>query len=235
MRIWDISPAYLNRQSLLGEHRELHGIVSILINSKKGYSKHPETLRWLEHPHALCLRHRQISCEMKLRGYNDKTPVFLVENFDKWPSTYIDLPDKQFEIIQNKYIEKEKGRIKIPENACTLWAQHKYSVMARSIKLYNHYGKICSKKLAKNEFSKLALNLTETLRIRPEPKGIRNAVYHMWSYVSKFSTIDKSKIEDLSSYELISVIQKIAFQKNIRYLKNSISLSELSVWLDDNK
>jgi len=31
MRLWDINPGYLNRQSLLGEHRELHGIVSILV------------------------------------------------------------------------------------------------------------------------------------------------------------------------------------------------------------
>ena len=47
MRIWDINPGYLNRQSLLGEHRELHGIVSIILNIKKGYSKHPETIRWV--------------------------------------------------------------------------------------------------------------------------------------------------------------------------------------------
>jgi len=26
MRIWDIDPGFLNAQSLLGEHRELHGI-----------------------------------------------------------------------------------------------------------------------------------------------------------------------------------------------------------------
>ena len=30
MRIWDVNPGYLNRQSLLGEHRELHGIYIIL-------------------------------------------------------------------------------------------------------------------------------------------------------------------------------------------------------------
>jgi len=34
MRIWDIHPGYLNRQSLLGEHRELHGIFSIITNKK---------------------------------------------------------------------------------------------------------------------------------------------------------------------------------------------------------
>jgi len=44
MRVWDINPGYLNRQNLLGEHRELHGIVSILVNRKKGYANHPETV-----------------------------------------------------------------------------------------------------------------------------------------------------------------------------------------------
>jgi hypothetical protein len=44
MRIWDISPGYLNDKSLLGEHRELHGIVSILVNNKNGYAKHRETM-----------------------------------------------------------------------------------------------------------------------------------------------------------------------------------------------
>ena len=34
MRIWDVPAGYLNRQSLLGEHRELHGIYSILTNGK---------------------------------------------------------------------------------------------------------------------------------------------------------------------------------------------------------
>jgi hypothetical protein len=30
MRVWDVNPGYLNRPSLLGEHREIHAIVSIL-------------------------------------------------------------------------------------------------------------------------------------------------------------------------------------------------------------
>ena len=36
MRIWDLNPGYLNRNSLLGEHRELHGILNILTLEKKG-------------------------------------------------------------------------------------------------------------------------------------------------------------------------------------------------------
>jgi hypothetical protein len=66
MRIWDLSPGYLNRQSLLGEHRELHGIYSILTNGKVGYARHPETLRWARSRSGLSVRHRQLAAEMRL-------------------------------------------------------------------------------------------------------------------------------------------------------------------------
>ena len=41
MRIWNISPKKLCRNHLLGEHRELHAIWSVLVNGKKGYARHP--------------------------------------------------------------------------------------------------------------------------------------------------------------------------------------------------
>ena len=75
MRIWDISPGYLNRQSLLGEHRELHGIAAIIANKKKGYYRQPETVRWVGYGWALTQRHRQLAAEISLRGYTEKSPA----------------------------------------------------------------------------------------------------------------------------------------------------------------
>jgi len=69
MRIWDIAPERLCKNHLLGEHRELHAIWSILINDKKGYSKHPETLRWKGKQKALYLRHQALVAEMQKRKY----------------------------------------------------------------------------------------------------------------------------------------------------------------------
>ena len=103
MRIWDINPGYLNRQSLLGEHRELHGIVSIISNNKKGYSKHPETLRWVGHGWALKQRHKLLVAEMNLRGYTDKSPVLLRTKINTWPESFIDSPASQLSILSNKY------------------------------------------------------------------------------------------------------------------------------------
>ena len=131
MRVWDIDPGYLNRQSLLGEHRELHGIVSIIANNKKGYANHPETLRWVGYGWALRQRHRLLAAEMALRGYTDKSPVRLRSNKEEWPATYIDEPYAQFEILKTKYQDKEPGRIPLPNTPQDYWEQHKYSVLAR--------------------------------------------------------------------------------------------------------
>ncbi|WP_321419587.1 pyrimidine dimer DNA glycosylase/endonuclease V [uncultured Desulfobacter sp.] len=98
MRIWDLHPGYLNRQSLLGEHRELHGMVSILINHKKGYARHPETLRWMDLGWALNKRHQLLAAEMTLRGYNDKSPVRTRKNNGLWPDSYIDEPYVQIQL-----------------------------------------------------------------------------------------------------------------------------------------
>lgn len=69
MRIWDIPPRKLCRNHLLGEHRELHAIWSVLTKGKSGYSRHPETLRWCGKLRALYFAHELIVREMLRRGY----------------------------------------------------------------------------------------------------------------------------------------------------------------------
>jgi len=187
MRIWDINPGYLNRQSLLGEHRELHGIVSIIVNSKKGYSKHPETIRWINHGWALKMRHQLLASEMSLRNFTDRTPVVICTNKGVWPDKYIDEPRQQFKILEDKYINKEQGRIPLPTHAQQLWSQHKYSVLARDVNLYKKIGKQVSTMPSNYDFSALSKSLTELLRMPPSMGGIRNALQHMWGYISHVS------------------------------------------------
>jgi hypothetical protein len=75
VRIWDISPQKLCRNRLLGEHRELHAIWSVLVNRKKGYARHPETLRWRGKLKALYGRHQALVSEMTMRGYRHRSPL----------------------------------------------------------------------------------------------------------------------------------------------------------------
>ena len=77
MRVWDIHPKHLCHKHLLAEHRELHGLWNILTKHGRmgGYSRHPETLRWVGKQKALYLRHQELVKEFEHRGYNHKTPL----------------------------------------------------------------------------------------------------------------------------------------------------------------
>jgi hypothetical protein len=75
MRIWDLAPARLCRQHLLGEHRELHAVWSVITQEKTGYARHPETLRWKGKLRALYARHQRLAAEMSHRGYSHASPL----------------------------------------------------------------------------------------------------------------------------------------------------------------
>ncbi|MFA5005240.1 MAG: pyrimidine dimer DNA glycosylase/endonuclease V [Candidatus Omnitrophota bacterium] len=75
MRIWDISPARLCRNHLLGEHRELHAVWAVITQGKKGYSRHPETLRWKGKLKALFKRHALLVKEFSRRKYRHKSAL----------------------------------------------------------------------------------------------------------------------------------------------------------------
>jgi len=103
MRIWDISPEKLCRNHLLGEHRELHAIWSILTKNKKGYSRHPETMRWRGRLAALYRRHQKLVAEMKNRGYKHKSE--LSRKYASGPSKqsqYVDSYAAQINILKKK-------------------------------------------------------------------------------------------------------------------------------------
>jgi uncharacterized protein YbgA (DUF1722 family) len=235
MRIWDINPGYLNRRSLLGEHRELHGIVSIIVNGKKGYSRHPETLRWVEYGWALRMRHEQLAAEMALRGFNEKTPVTTESNQGSWPEEYLDAPHVQFALLAEKYKEKEQGRIPLPRNAQQLWSQHKYSVMARDVNLYKKIGREVANTSSSEDFSALSALLTAVLRTAPAAGGIRNALQHIWGYVSDHVPQAERKTIDRSLNKLLQSVQQGAVRKQEPYLLASTALSELGIWIRDTR
>ncbi len=103
MRIWDIEPKHLCRNHLLAEHRELHAIWNILTKKKKGYSKHPETLRWKGGLKSLYLRHQKLVAEFKKRGYKHNSPLDskLAKGFKK-QKIFVNTLKEQKEILKNK-------------------------------------------------------------------------------------------------------------------------------------
>jgi len=106
MRIWDLSVEKLCNKHLLGEHRELHAIHSILTNKKKGYSNHPETLRWKHKLSALRKRHSEQVKEMQRRGWNHNSNLPSVRSLsdhdqDK-QNNFVNTLEEQIRILKEK-------------------------------------------------------------------------------------------------------------------------------------
>lgn len=227
MRVWDVDPGYLARQQLLGEHRELHGLANILIHGKKGYARHPETLRWVGCLPALAMRHRLLAAEMALRGYQDRSPLDVDMQVIEWPQVWIDAPAQQLLLLKDKYAADDRsGRIPLPKNTQQLWAQHKYSVMARSPKLYQELGPEVAHGRYRDDMDALALVLIEQLRSPPETGRLRNALLHMWGYVAR-----EGEQPDEDNRILLARIQALAVEDNKDYLLHSTALSELAAWV----
>jgi hypothetical protein len=231
MRIWDINPGYLNRQSLLGEHSELHGIVSIIVNRNKGYSTHPETVRWTGYGWALRQRHKLLAAEMSLRGFTHNSPVFTRAKKGMWPQAYVDEPFRQFQILESKYQGVKQGRIPLPKNAQQLWSQHKYSILARDVNLYKELGRDVAGMKPNDDFSELAKLVNEMLRRPPPIGGLRNALQHMWGHVSDYLCAPKSKVGSWSLRRLLGEIQRRSLANKDPYLISSTALSELGAWI----
>ena len=103
MRIWDVPPTLLCRQHLLGEHREVHALWTILTEDRQGYAHHPETKRWRGKLAALFRRHEALTAEMERRGYRHRSPL------DSRLATgmaaqhdYVDAPEAQLALLRYK-------------------------------------------------------------------------------------------------------------------------------------
>lgn len=230
MRVWDLSPGYLNQGSLLGEHRELHGLRSILLNNKKGYSKHPETIRWVSCLSGLDRRHDQLVAEMRIRGYVDRTPVERHEEV-QWPECFVTEPFEQISLLKSKYINKPSGRIPLPTSVQELWAQHKYSVMARDYNEYRSIGKRVAVTKSSTSLSSLAKDLVLLIRQEPPYGQMINSIEHMWGHVSSYASLEERQASKRGALELYSAIFTIAFRVKEPYLLHSTALSELHVYI----
>jgi len=226
MRIWDVNPGYLDRKRLLGEHRELHGLFNVISLGKKGYSRHPETLRWVGRLPALCLRHQILVAEIELRGYQHHSPLPVAKDEPVWPDVWINTTVEQFDLLADKQSQEDSARILLPVNTQQLWAQHKYSLMAHDPALYSQIGPEVAHGIYRHNMEALAEKLVITLRLRPSPGHLHNALQHMWGHVS-----DESTPVPNNNAALMQSIGKLVIQKQEPYLLNSTALSELQAWV----
>ncbi len=137
----------------------------------------------------------------------------------------------EMKFLRDTYTKSTAGRLKIPKNTQELWAQHKYSIMARDYNLYKSIGIRVGKN--KNPFyiDELLYLLSKELRTIPKEGGIRNALQHMWGYISKYSMIKKSEVNNLSLTSLYHEIRKHTLARKQEYLMQQTALSELEMWI----
>ena len=231
MRVWDVAAGYLNRESLLGEHRELHGVHAIISEGKTGYSRHPETLRWNRALSGLAQRHALLAAEMALRGYADRTPLRVSARRASWPDRFVTEPADQIALLRRKYQGRLPGRIPLPRNVQELWAQHKYSVMARDVTAYRQFGRIVARMRSREWVPELARDLVLVLREPPAGSRAFNALEHMWGYVRSTAAIDERRVANREPRALLLLIQSLAIRSRERYLLASTALSELAVYV----
>ena len=231
MRVWDVSPGYLDRLRLLGEHRELHGIHVILSEGKRGYANHPETRRWDGCLDALALRHGQLAAEARLRGYTDRTPLPIPRGSCAWPRTFVTEPAEQFALLRRKYGAAGKGRIPLPRNVQQLWAHHKYSVMARSVPDYEAIGRLVARKGTAPSIADLSNTLVGILRERPGRARLVNALEHMWGHVRPHALAEEAGgFKRGPAAAALAIVQTVAMRCGEPYLVRSTALSELAVY-----
>ncbi|HVZ20223.1 MAG TPA: DUF1722 domain-containing protein [Vicinamibacterales bacterium] len=231
MRIWDVSAGYLNRQSLLGEHRELHGLHVIVTEGRIGYARHPETLRWVRALGGLRWRHALLAAEMRLRGYHDGTPLRLDRRRMAWPETFVTAPLDQLRLLRQKYVGREHGRIPLPRNPQELWAHHKYSVMARDPEAYRRIGRSVATARAGADMAPLVRELVMLLREPPPPGRAVNALEHMWGYVRPLAAAEDRAATAQGPAAFLAAIQRLAVRHRVGFLLSSTALSELAPYV----
>jgi len=91
----------------------------------------------------------------------------------KWPHVFVDSPAAQFSILEKKYVNKEQGRIPLPENVQQLWAQHQYSVMARDDAEYKYIGGWVASRKSGKGIHEIYPELVSLLRCPPVEANLR--------------------------------------------------------------
>ena len=130
MRIWDIEPEFLCQKHLVAEHRELHGLWNILTKhkAKGGYSRHPETLRWVGKQKALYNRHEALIKEFFQRKYQHHTPLDKKLAIGRTKqAVFINTLAEQKRLLRNKPCDCFQAKKKAKKIAISAFARKVYS------------------------------------------------------------------------------------------------------------
>ena len=232
--ILDLHPGYLGNEHLLNESRLLERILAGEISQLEDESEYASLLPWAKFSWAAKRRYLWIISELgyrnvKIEPRGAKDWVILCPH--AWPRSHYS-PAAQLKWLERSGVGDDSSRIRLPENKQQLWAQHKYSILARNHNLYKLIGPRVANQAARSGYDELANELTYSLRLWPEKGGIRNALHHMWGHISPNNDIDP----DFNAWSLSRLIKEITGQVQLKsepYLNQSTALTEIQTYLSE--
>lgn len=154
--------------------------------------------------------------EILIRGYSESYPV---KNID------LKLNDEDL-----LFLDVKDRRIYPPKNIQTIWAQHKYSVLARDNRLYREIGKSLVGKKGLMGYGDLFNQLKNLILTKPDKGTLFNGVLHMWGYLpsSIKKNHDKPSMDNMKN--TIEIITNFAVKGGEEYLLQSSALSDFLYW-----
>ena len=169
---------------------------------------------------------QRIAAEMTLRGL-DPAGGRSSAAIPALPAEADATPADQLRLLARE--GDRRGRIPVPCNAQALWAQHKYSILARHPGRYRELGRA----VARNgmDFVELATELTTWLREGPDAAGLRNALQHLWGHVAHWQPPERHAANAWSPGRLLAEIRWRAMAGADTYVRHSTALGELGAWL----
>ncbi|MDT8447973.1 MAG: DUF1722 domain-containing protein [bacterium] len=222
MGLWDLHPGYLSDRDLKAEHRAVHRLFRAIDQNQTARQSGRQRQRFEGHLGGLVWRHRLLTAEMDLRGLGHRSP--LAERPGDYPGRFTTSPTEQFQQLRRRYAEHSGGRIDLPKNPQTLWAQYKYSILARDPVLYQQLGP----QLAQGQlgFAALAEALLVAFCQRPTEGGLINAYQHMLGYFSQATKEAQPSPQNSSIESLRNTLRLRLKQEPIVYLLQSTMLAE---------
>lgn len=123
-----------------------------------------------------------------------------------------------------------QARLCVPDRCDVLWAQHKYSVMAREPELYRQLGRQIAERHW--EMTDLWPQLSSILQQPPTAGRLKNALLHMWGYLSEDAKAGYSgDVNQLPFDQLLLRIRECTPRQADSYLWNSTALGELGAYV----
>ncbi|ABC33279.1 hypothetical protein HCH_06646 [Hahella chejuensis KCTC 2396] len=213
--LFDIDPGYLSLPQLQHQLNMLQGA----IRKPEKIQQDPHLKSWRGHVDALMTMYNLVVSEINLRQNSTLPYIHASGESLIWPARP-GIP------VEEQWPQAEAGaRLPSPRNDQALWAQHKYSVMARNQGMYQSLGRaVAAREIGLGD---LAEELVAALRVPPPLGGLRNAVWHMWGYISQFSQL---KPDNTPLPTVFREIQLLAGKHQSAYLLNSTALGELAYW-----